>query len=202
MIGLVALVVVCLAALLVLGNFWTDTNIWWQRETLKALGQVGVVGVLAAMVKFILAKETSEREKRQERQLEWRAFQDDVLAEFGSAHRRVYKIRRLLLMKDTRPNEIRTSMLELMDVRNELGSIGHRLKPDFDLDYKVARNNIKKLREYLETVTDGFLQDGLVSEAVRRFIADAEDEDSSYFKGFKVPYQKAKDAILSSPQKP
>lgn len=123
---------------------WMDLAV--LKSELVTIGlQALVFGLAGGGIKLLLDQATAQRK-----------FRSEVLERLGQAHKQVYRVRRLL--KVSSEAEQRRLLGELMDARQELGSVYHDvrlwLKPR---NQESIQGHLQGIRDYIEKVVEGAL---------------------------------------------
>lgn len=162
-----------------------------KLEIVKLALQLMVVGIIGGLVKLAL----DERKELAE-------FRSEVIAELGKAHAQVYRLRRMLALRGRDPEVVRECVFELMNVRNELGSVGHHVRSKQDAKHDTVVANIAVIRIYFEELIDESMSgagEGNMSIGAKLglFIVGCQgnaSETDVYQRRFKAPYLRAKSA--------
>ena len=146
--------------------------------------QVLVFDLAGGFVKFLI-----------DRAAELRNFRSEILRRLGNAHRTVYRVRRLLEGVD---KDKRGQLLgELMDARQDLGSVYHDVRVTRLLEpraRKEVRNKIKSMREYLEDVIEAAIIDDAAKQNAYTEFVDFRGS-RRYEEEFKDRYFSAKELV-------
>jgi hypothetical protein len=154
-----------------------------KAEVVKIGLQVVVFGLAGGGVKLLL-----------DRQGELRAFRTDMLDRLGTAHKDVYRIRRLLGLN---PDDTAELLGELMDARQDLGAAYHTARiGGFSRRIVQVRAETDGMRAYLEGVIVGALAaDDTPERAAYTAFLDWRRGSEAYDTEFKHRYFRAKGLI-------
>ena len=173
---------------------WVTLNHVLQESVTLAL-QLAFVGVIGGLAKSLWDNVQAKE-----------AFRLALLRELGSAHRRLYSLRRTLAFRQ-RSGLSHTldlseeDLAEFSDIRNLLGEVNHTARWD-RRRYRRVEPHLQAMRSYLEVIIDEFIQhhtealDGLLFGLDPLHAATPEEQP--YVLRFKAPYVRAKAAVLGS----
>lgn len=173
------------------------------EEFIKLCLQLLAVGTVGGLAKYELDRRRAQAE-----------FRTEVLAHLTDAHGGLYAVRRALglALAENDATLVRKGVFTVMDVRSELGNIGHSVRLRGDEGERIVRYNIKRIRHYLEAVIQETMQgevarlslegnsDGGERTLLEAFVAGWDNESNEvegplgYRQGFKAPYLWAKHA--------
>jgi hypothetical protein len=188
------------AVLLGVGIFLAITLEWIDNDQVKDLRldvvkfalQLAVVGVVGGMIKRALDEHKALTE-----------FRVEIITELGKAHCQIYALRRALALRRHEPEVVREYVFQLMNVRNELGSVGHMVRTKRDIGQGMVVANIAVIRSYFEELIDEAMSRAsddkmTIGPAMELFIAGCRgdsNEADAYRRRFKAPYLRAKSAV-------
>jgi hypothetical protein len=116
-----------------------------KEEAVKIGLQVFVFGLAGGGVKLLL-----------DRQTEHRKFRAEMLDRLGQAHKRIFRVRRLLPVSSA--ESVHELLGELMDARQDLGATNHAVRVGgLGARIEEIQQETKTMRDYLDEVIRGAL---------------------------------------------